>query len=549
MFNNLILKNILFEKHTAYKWNFFKKNISFKKKLYYINIINKKIKNLVLNKIYKAIIINIIDNYVIVYINNDKYENFIPIKEFNKKKIKIGDIIKIVIIKKNSLNGNVISYIEALKIKIWKQIIFYYKNQKKISVKLYKKINKGYIVKIKKYLFGFLSKYQIINYEDYKLKDKINVIIININFKNKNIILSNKKFYNNIKFKKNIVKYNITKNKIVLGKVKKIINNNLIININNNIKCFLLYRDISWKNNNYLKKIKIDKKYKFKILNIDYKKKNIKLGLKQLKNHSWRNLINKKFKIGNVIKCKIYKITNLVVKVTICNYYIKGLIYINELNWHINYSKNRNIKKIGDILKCLIIDINYYNKKVILSYKRLLLNKFKSNNISKKYLLDNIYKGIIKGFDLLNNMYILINNLECIIYNYNVFFNFLSFKGKYLNNKYFKKNNIIYFSLLRINYFTRNFIGIYKNIYFPIYMKYPIFNIGYINFAKIIFITKKNIYLIFNKIIGVKILLLNNIKKKLNINDNILIKIINYNINTYILYAIYIKNNKNINLN
>ncbi|XBT18535.1 MAG: hypothetical protein ABNO82_00245 [Candidatus Shikimatogenerans sp. Tder] len=83
------------------------------------------------------------------------------------------------------------------------------------------------------------------NYENYKLKDKIDVIIINLNFKNKNIIVSNKKFYKNVKFKKNIKKYNLFKNKIVLGKIKKIINNNLIININKNIKCFLLYRDIS----------------------------------------------------------------------------------------------------------------------------------------------------------------------------------------------------------------------------------------------------------------------------------------------------------------
>ncbi|XBT18536.1 MAG: hypothetical protein ABNO82_00250 [Candidatus Shikimatogenerans sp. Tder] len=87
----------------------------------------------------------------------------------------------------------------------------------------------------------------------------------------------------------------------------------------------------------------------------------------------------------------------------------------------------------------------------------------------------------------------------------------------------------------------------YKNIYYPMYIKSSIFNIGYMNFAKIIYQNKKYFYLIFNKIIGIKILLFKKITNKmLNINDNILIKIINYNIDTYILYAKYLNTNNNI---
>ncbi|WXB47386.1 MAG: S1 RNA-binding domain-containing protein [Candidatus Shikimatogenerans sp. Tmey] len=542
MFNNLILRNIFVKRHTIYNWKIFKKNILLREKLYFIKNLNKNFKILKLYEIYKAIIVNIIKKYVIVYLNNNKCENFISIKEFSKK-IKIGDIIDVIVLKIDSINGSIVSYIEALKFKIWKKIFNYYKNQKKILVEIYKKINGGYMVKIKKHLLGFLPKYQIIDYDKCKIKNKIYVVIINLNLKNKNIIVSSKKFYKNIKFKKNIIKYNIFKNKIVLGEIKKIINKNLIIEVNN-IKCYLLYRDISWKSNNYLNKIKINKKYKFKVLNINYKKKNIKLGLKQIKNHSWSNLIYKKFKIGNVVKCKIYKITNLFVNVIICNYYIKGIIYINELYWNIKYfNKNENIKKVGDIIKCLIIDINFFSKRIILSYKRLLPNKFKSNKINKKYICNKIYKGIIQGFDIFNNIYLLFNNIECIIYNYNIFFKDIFIKKNICAKKYFKKNNIIYFSLLKINNFTRNFIGIYKSIYYPMYMKLPIYNIGYINFAKIIFKTKKYFHLIFNKIIGIRILLLRkNIKKILKINNNILIKIINYNIDTYILYGEYLKN-------
>ncbi|XBT18534.1 MAG: S1 RNA-binding domain-containing protein [Candidatus Shikimatogenerans sp. Tder] len=118
MLNNLIFKNIFFKKDTTYYWNLFKKNISFKKKIYFIKKINEKIKILDLYKIYKAIIINITKKYVIVYINNSKYENFISIKEFLNKKIQIGDIIEIMILKIDSLNGSIISYIEALKLRI-----------------------------------------------------------------------------------------------------------------------------------------------------------------------------------------------------------------------------------------------------------------------------------------------------------------------------------------------------------------------------------------------------------------------------------------------
>ncbi|XCC45388.1 MAG: S1 RNA-binding domain-containing protein [Candidatus Shikimatogenerans sp. Ttur] len=85
-------------------------------------------------------------------------------------------------------------------------------------------------------------------------------------------------------------------------------------------------------------------------------------------------MINKKFKIGQKIICHIYKLYDYGIITIIKKYNIKCLIYLSELNWLLQLTKPKKIFKIGEKIKCLIIDINYFDTKLILSVKRLYKN-------------------------------------------------------------------------------------------------------------------------------------------------------------------------------
>ncbi|XBT18344.1 MAG: S1 RNA-binding domain-containing protein [Candidatus Shikimatogenerans sp. Tduv] len=541
MFNNFVLKDIFFKKYNVFLWEKFKNNITLKEKIFILNKINKKI--IVLKKfhIYKAIILKKIKDYIIIYINNNKCENFLPIKELKKKKIKIGSIIKVMVMQIDSINGNIVSYYEALKLDIWKKVISYYKNNDFFSVKIYKKVYGGYMIKIENILLGFLPKCFFIKKYKYKINEIIKVKIININFKKFNIIVSNNYYYKYISFKKNILKNKILKKKYIIGKIKKILNNNVIIKLNNNLKGYLYKKDIIWeKKKDILKKINLNKKYKFKILKVNFKKRNIQLGLKQLNINSWINLIKFKLKIGTIIKCVIYKITKFFIKVKIFNYYVKGIIPINELYWNMIFNNYKKDIKIGKKLRCLIIDVNYYERKIILSHKRLLKDNFKNYFLFKKFKIDFIYKGIIKHIDIINNVYLLLTkNIECILYNNDFITNNLHLKMNL--KKFFKVNQIIYISLIYIDFFKKFLVGKYENIYNSIMLRYNFIE-GDLNLAKVIFIDKKYYHLIYKNIIGVKILLNKKKCKKIKNNTLILVRNIFYNKNIYILYVTYIRN-------
>ncbi|XBT18167.1 MAG: S1 RNA-binding domain-containing protein [Candidatus Shikimatogenerans sp. Tser] len=226
----------------------------------------------------------------------------------------------------------------------------------------------GYILKIEKCIYAFLPNDRLINNYKYNIKSFIKIFIININFKKKNIIVSNKNFYYYENFNKKILKYGFYNNKIILGKIKNKNNDKFIVKINNNIKGIFL------KKKNIKNKIEINKNYKFKILKINFNKKNIKLGLKNVKNIFLNKIINKNFKIGDIIWGKIYKINNYSIKLIVEKYYIKAVIPITELFWEFDIKKHKEKIKIGDVLKCIIIDINFFKKEIILSHKRLIHN-------------------------------------------------------------------------------------------------------------------------------------------------------------------------------
>ncbi|XBT18917.1 MAG: S1 RNA-binding domain-containing protein [Candidatus Shikimatogenerans sp. AspAUS03] len=546
MFNDFYLNNSLIKKYNHYNWKKYKATINFKQKILIIKEINKNILTLKLYNIYRAIILEIKKLHVIVYINNNKYENSICIKEFKNTTIKKGDIIIVLVIQVDSNKGCILSYKEALRFITWKKILQIYKRNKTIKGYIYKKILKGYIIKIKKYLIGYLPNTQID--KKYKKIIKYNglikVKIININYIKRNIIVSNKEYYKYKKFKNNIKKLKYKINSIIKGKVKKI-NKNIGIKVilKNKLKAILLTKDISWTKSINYKKFKLNKNYKFKILNINSKNKIIKLGYKQKQYFSWKQYINKKFKIGDIVYCKVKKIQNCGIIVELLKYNIKGIVILSEMNWVTQSHIPKDFVTQNQKIKCLIIDINYSDKKLFLSIKRLLKNPW--INIHNNYIINRPYEGIIQGFSKTGNINLSIDNkLEGIINNNNIFWK--NNKNIIINPEYyFFIKQKIYFILLRIDNTSKRLYCSYKYLKNNIYVNYKIiFKINSIHFMNIIYEDNICFYLFLMPFKKIKIILLKNkINTILKMNDFILIKIIKTNFKKDKIYVKYLNKN------
>ncbi|WGH25794.1 MAG: S1 RNA-binding domain-containing protein [Candidatus Shikimatogenerans bostrichidophilus] len=364
-----------------------------------------KIKEL---EIYKGKIINILEDYVIIDFGY-KSEGIIPLNEFKKKKINIGDKKDIMVIKLDYKGNCLLSYEKANKFKSWIKIKNAYKNKKILKGYIISRTRGGFIMNLYKNISSFLPGSQadikVIKDYDYYVGKTIDVKILKINLKTKNIIVSHKVLIEkDIEKKKKDLISTLQIGQLIEGKVKSIISYGAFIDLGG-LDGLLHITDISWKKiDNPSDKLKLGKKYNFIILGIDKEKLRVQLGLKQLTTNPW-DLFLKKIKIGSIVNGLVTAITDYGCFIEIEDG-IEGLLHVSEIAWDHELKSAKDFVKINDKLKCIILNIDEEDKKIYLSIKRFQKDPWEK--IIKKYYIGSKHTGIINKY-LKNKNYFILN--------------------------------------------------------------------------------------------------------------------------------------------
>ncbi|RKX99115.1 MAG: 30S ribosomal protein S1 [Spirochaetes bacterium] len=173
----------------------------------------------------------------------------------------------------------------------------------------------------------------------------------------------------------------------VRGKVTKITDFGVFIEIEDGIEGVLFSEDISW-----TKQVKNPgefftkgKKVNVMVLSIDKENRRIKFGYKQLMKNPWEAL-KVKHPVGSVVTGKVTGITEFGVFLKI-DKDIEGLIHISQLS-NERVEDPSSVVKIGDEIKAVVLEINEEKRKVTLSVKDYL-NRLEREDI-KKYIADDI---------------------------------------------------------------------------------------------------------------------------------------------------------------
>ncbi|WMC20310.1 MAG: S1 RNA-binding domain-containing protein [Enterobacteriaceae bacterium PSpyr] len=200
---------------------------------------------------------------------------------------------------------------------------------------------------------------------------------------------------------------------ITKGRISNLTNYGCFVEIEDGIEGLVHTSEMVWnkKNINSFKIIKINKKIKVMILNIDIKRRRISLGIKQCKINPWKKflIIKKKKKI---IKGIIKSITDFGIFVGLFGG-IDGLIHLTDISWKLLQKKKLNKYYQGYLIKGIILNVDIENEKISLGIKQIHKNQFniffniykKNNFIYGKIIL--IKKKKIK-INLGNNLIIFI---------------------------------------------------------------------------------------------------------------------------------------------
>ncbi|OJH15705.1 30S ribosomal protein S1 [Borreliella bissettiae] len=287
--------------------------------------------------------------------------------------VRVGDKLKLKIIKINPQTGKMELSLKALKANPWDSVDVKYKIDSIVKGKVVKILPFGAVIELDSELSGFLhiSNFSWIRVikspqELIKLGQIVEVKVLEIDKENQKISLGIKQINEN-PWERLTEKYPI--GRVVQGVVTNITKAGAFVNIEEGIDAYVSKFDISW-----LEEIDPEEYFKIgdlvngKVLEVDRRKRNVRLGIKQLEESPWEDF-SKSYKKGDAIEVEIVEKKSKGFQVRVYN---KIMGFISKIQ--LGDTKESSLEtfeklNVGDKLKVVITSIDSKDKSVLLSYR------------------------------------------------------------------------------------------------------------------------------------------------------------------------------------
>ena len=356
-------------------------------------------------KIIDGKITKITEKFVFIFIPGLKSEPIIDINELKliglKDKISIDENIPVLLEKIEDKNGEVIvSAIKAQKIKGWFELEKAYENNESIVGKITSKCKGGVIVEHSQ--TGSLMFCPGSQISDKPLKNIDHLIGVEQKFA---IIKLDKIRGNACVSRRQIVSTNKREDKVKIiekFKVGDVIKDAVVkgyssfgcfFEVNNEIDVLVHLQEISYSRVNHPDEIfNIGEKHDLKVISIDNEKLQIGCSIKQLLPDPFEHISN--YEIGAKYKVKVDKITDYG---CFCSLEpgLSTLLHSSEMSWTKRNIVPKKLFKVGDMIECVITEIDKDKRRVAISHKLTIENPYQS--LIDKYPEGSEIEGIVSS--------------------------------------------------------------------------------------------------------------------------------------------------------
>lgn len=329
-----------------------------------------------------------------------KSEGFIPIKELKDDHgnvtVSVGDDIEVFIDKRDADGTLVLSSEKAAKLKVWDEIKHVSENNLTIKGTVVNKVKGGLSVDIG--ITAFLPGSQV---DVRPVKDLEQFVgqafefnILKYDRKRSNVVLSRRAIVAaQRELEKQEALKNIVEGAIMEGIIKNITEYGLFIDLGG-IDGLLHVTDISWgrisKPSEMFNK---GDRINVKILSFDREKERVSLGLKQLTENPWDNIVER-YPIGMLVEGKVVNLTDYGVFIEL-EPGVEGLIHISEMFWTREIKHPSKVLSVGEIINVVVLEVNAEAKRVSLSLKQTTPNPWEK--LKEKYPPGTIVKGQVRN--------------------------------------------------------------------------------------------------------------------------------------------------------
>ncbi len=407
-------------------------------------------------KIIEGKITKITEKYIFLFIPGLKSEPVIDINEMKmlgmQNKVVEGEKISVLLEKIEDKNGDVIvSAQKAKKIKGWYELEKAYEDNQSINGKIVTKCKGGVIVEHTEtqslmfcpgsqisdkpmknidHLIGVEQKFAII---------KLDKIRGNACVSRRQIVSSSKK-EDKAKIVEKFKVGDIIKNATVKGYSSF----GCFFDVNNEIDVLVHLQEISYSRVNHPDEIfNIGEKHNLKVISIDKEKLQIGCSIKQLSPDPFEHISN--YEQGKKYKVKVVKITDYG---CFCELEpgLSTLLHSSEISWTKKNIPAKKVFKVGDLIDCIITEIDKDKRRVAISHRLTIENPYLS--LEKKYPVGSDINGKVVS----TNEYAVYVKLENFDIDGFLHANDLSYIGKPEDElRKYKKGDNLKVKMLEIN--------------------------------------------------------------------------------------------------
>ena len=296
----------------------------------------------------------------------------------------------------DSIGLIVLSKRKADRVREWEKIIATHNEGDVVKGQVIRKIKGGLLINIGVNVFLPASQVDIRRPNDIAeyIGQEIECMILKIDEARRNIVVSRRRLIEEEreKMKKTLLS-NLEIGQLRKGTVKNIADFGAFVDLGG-IDGLLHITDMSWGRISHpTEMVKIDDEVEVMVLNIDYDKEKIALGLKQKSASPWAN-IGTKYPVGNRISGEVVNVLSYGAFVKLEDG-IEGLVHISEMSWTRRVNHPSELVAIGDKVDVMVLGINEDKQEISLGMKQTQPNPW--DEVTAKYPPGTMVKGTVRN--------------------------------------------------------------------------------------------------------------------------------------------------------
>lgn len=346
----------------------------------------------------------------VIHIDNDfvtlnaglKSEGIVAIEEFFDKngelEIHVGDDVEVALDSvEDGFGETLLSREKAKRQESWRRLSKSHENNETVTGLISGKVKGGFTVEIgtiRAFLPGSLVDVRPVRDSSYLEGKELEFKVIKMDIKRNNIVVSRRAVVEEeSSADRQALLDSLHDGQVLQGVVKNLTDYGAFIDLGG-VDGLLHITDISWKRVKHPSELlAVGQDVKVKVLSFDSERNRVSLGMKQLGNDPWVDLVER-YPISKILEGKVTNITDYGCFVEI-EEGVEGLVHMSEMDWTNKNVHPSKVVSLGEVVGVMVLEIDEDRRRISLGMKQCVGNPW--HNFSKAHQKGQKVKGKIRS--------------------------------------------------------------------------------------------------------------------------------------------------------